>query len=95
MKSLNVYLGVALLYTKQWIALKVRTDWLVKLRISFCYLPESEFASVTSEEIIHTNNFTGLWCILSHCFSIILKQVFTPVSVQASNGYLTRCFAAR
>ena len=55
---------------KQWIALKIRSDWLVKLRTSFAiYLWTTRlkmaplFASaVTSEEIIQIN---FLWCILS------------------------------
>ena len=48
---------------KQWIALKARSDWLVKLRISFAiYLRAtrekmaSRFASVTSEEITQIND---------------------------------------
>ena len=47
---------------KQWIVLKARADWLVKLRISCAiYLRAirakmaSRFASVTSEEIIQIN----------------------------------------
>ena len=62
--------GAPLLYIlKQWIALKVRSDWLVKLQISIAiYLRAtqekvaSRFSSVTSEEIIQIN---FLWCILS------------------------------
>jgi len=52
---------------KQWIALKARADWFVKLRISCAiYLRAirekmaSRFASVTSEEMIQIN---FLWCI--------------------------------
>ena len=59
---------------KQWIALKVHADWLAKLRISCAIYVQatrekmaSQFASVTSEEIIQIN---FLWCILSHCCSI-------------------------
>ena len=55
--------GAPLLYIlKQWIALKVRSDWLVKLGISIAiYLRAtqekvaSRFSSVTSEEIIQIN----------------------------------------
>ena len=49
-------------YTKQWIALKARSDWLLKFRISFAiYLQAtwekmaSRFASVRSEEIAQIN----------------------------------------
>ena len=51
---------------KQWIALKVRSDWLAKLLISCAiylratsefFAPSHElFSSVTSEEIIQINN---------------------------------------
>ena len=51
------------LILKQWIALKARSDWLVKLRISFAiYLRStrekmaSRFASVKSEEINQIND---------------------------------------
>ena len=53
---------------KKWIALKVRSHWLVKHRTSFAICPRatrekmaSQFASVTSEEIIEIN---FMWCIL-------------------------------
>ena len=56
----------------------MRSDWLVKLRISCAiYLRvtrekmASRFASVTSGEIIQIN---FLWCILSHSFSILLEH---------------------
>ena len=49
---------------KQWIALMVRADWLIKLRIScaLIYLRATRengirFASVKSEEIIQINLF--------------------------------------
>ena len=61
-------------HPKQRIALKARSDCLLKLRISFAiYLQASRekmvsrFASVTSEEIIQINS---LWCTLSRCNSI-------------------------
>ena len=54
---------ISIYLLKQWIALKVRSDWLVKLRISFAiYLRAtrekmaSRFASVTSEEITQIND---------------------------------------
>ena len=47
-------------HPKQWIALKARSDWLLKLRISFAiYLRATRFASVTSEEITQIN-FCGV-----------------------------------
>ena len=43
---------------KQWITLKARSDWLVKLRISSAiYLRATRFVSVKSEEIIKINFF--------------------------------------
>ena len=43
---------------KQWITLKARSDWLVKLRIfSAIYLRATRFVSVKSEEIIQINFF--------------------------------------
>ena len=67
---------MVLVYTKtiDSVESKARADWFVKLQISCTnYLRAtqkkmaSQFAAVTSEEIIQIN---FLWCILSHCFSI-------------------------
>ena len=51
-----------------------------------CYLPPSnlgknasQFASVTSEEIIQIN---FLWCILSHCFSISRRGKYPPLATE-------------
>ena len=54
---------IYLVYTKTVDSLKARSDWLVKLRISFAIYVRatrekmaSRFASVTSEEITQINN---------------------------------------
>ena len=56
-------MGSLAVILKQWIALKARSDWLVKFRISFAiYLRAtrekiaSRFASVISLEIIKSND---------------------------------------
>ena len=82
---------------KQWIGLKARADWFVKLRISYAiYLRAtrekmaSRLASVTSEEMIQI--IFAVYII--SLFQYILKQLFTSVSV-VSGCYLPRRFAAR
>lgn len=53
-------------------------------------------AGFTAKNIVNVsgrNELKSFFCaILSHCFDIILKQLFTAVSV-ASGGYLPRRFA--
>ena len=69
---------------KQWIMLKARTDWLVKLRISCAvYLRAirekiaSRFASATSEEISQINVF-GLF--------YLTVLVYTKTTIHLSVG---------
>ena len=67
--------------------MKARADWLVKLLISFAtYLRAqekmtSQFASVTSEEIIQIN---FLWCIFSTYYLTVL--VYTKTTIHLSVG---------
>ena len=69
---------------KQWIVLKARADWLVKLRISCAiYLRAtlekmaSRFASVRSEEIIQIN-FFGVY--------YLTVLVYTKTTIHLSVG---------
>ena len=73
LRSLSVYI------LKQWIALMAPARLARQTPDILCYLPPSNerengvrFASVTSKEIIQIN---CLWCILSHCFSILRGSV--------------------
>ena len=77
--------------------MKVRSDWLVKLRISFAIHLRAtrEFrASGNTVIVAEMNELKTFFVVYYLTVLVYTKQLFTLVSV-ASGGYLTRRFAAR
>ena len=81
----------------KWIAFQVRSDWLLKIRISFAFRLQAIRTGFILETIavVRGKELNSYFCtLLSHCFNIYFKKIFTSVSV-ASVRYLPRRFAAR
>ena len=81
----------------KWIAFQVRSDWLLKIRISFAFRLQAIRTGFVLETIavVRGKELNSYFCtLLSHCFNIYFKKIFTSVSV-ASVRYLPRRFAAR
>ena len=71
----RTFLNNNLLYIpKEWIALKARADWLLKLRISFAIHLRAICAQFAPENVVifaGINELKSSFCAtLSHCFSI-------------------------
>ena len=74
--------------------IKVRADWLVKLRISFAiYLRAAEGKQNGFCCYIFTNKVT-LWAA-TYSTRVVYTKTIIHLSVGESGGYLARCFAAR
>ena len=81
----------------KWIVFKVCFDWLLKIRISFAFQLQAIRTGFILETIavVRGKELNSYFCtLLSHCFNIYFKKIFTSVSV-ASVRYLPRRFAAR
>ena len=81
----------------KWIAFQVRSDWLLKIRISFAFRLQAIRTGFILETIavVRGKELNSYFCtLLSHCFNIYFKKIFTSVSA-ASVRYLPRRFAAR
>ena len=81
----------------KWIAFQVHSDWLLKIRISFAFQLQAIRTGFILETIavVRGKELNSYFCtLLSHCFNIYFKKIFTSVSV-ASVRYLPRRFAAR
>ena len=81
----------------KWIAFQVHSDWLLKIRISFAFRLQAIRTGFILETIavVRGKELNSYFCtLLSHCFNIYFKKIFTSVSV-ASVRYLPRRFAAR
>ena len=81
----------------KWIAFQVHSDWLLKIRISFAFRLQAIRTGFVLETIavVRGKELNSYFCtLLSHCFNIYFKKIFTSVSV-ASVRYLPRRFAAR
>ena len=81
----------------KWIAFQVRSDWLLKIRISFAFRLQAIRTGFILETIavVRGKELNSYFCtLLSHCFNIYFKKIFTSVLV-ASVRYLPRRFAAR
>ena len=83
----------------KWIAFQVRSDWLLKIQISFAFRLQAIRTGFVPETIAifggtrELNSYFG--ALLSHCFNgYIFKKIFTSVSV-ASVEYPPRRLAAR
>ena len=79
----------------QWIALKVRSDWLVKLRISFVFYLRStqekmasRFASVKSKETIQLNDETVPENTQKAIFTLLELRVVFPLKISRSFDHL-------
>ena len=70
--------NMVLLYrVKQGIALNARSDWVLKLRISFALYLRTMCAGFAPVIFARINELKLSFCaVLSHCFSV-LKQLFT------------------
>ena len=58
---------------KLWIALKARSNWPVKLRISFAIYLREQLGKECRPglhpwQVLEIIQINFLWCILSHCF---------------------------
>ena len=75
--------NMVLLYrVKQWIALNARSDWVLKLRISFAIYIRTMCAGLTPVIFAGINELKLSFCaVLSHCFSV-LKQLFKFVLLE-------------
>ena len=81
----------------KWIAFQVHSDWLLKIRISFAFQLQAIRTGFILETIavVRGKELNSYFCtLLSHCFNIYFKKIFTSVSA-ASVRYLPRRFAAR
>ena len=75
--------NMVLLYrVKQWIALNARSDWVLKLRISFAIYLRTMCAGFAPVIFARINELKLSFCaVLSHCFSV-LKQLFKFVLLE-------------
>ena len=81
----------------KWIAFQVHSDWLLKIRISFAFQLQAIRTGFILETIavVRGKELNSYFCtLLSHCFNIYFKKIFTSVLV-ASVRYLPRRFATR